>query len=82
MFDKFSQPENRLKVLRYHLVSGVVGEEDLAVGEIKTVAGSEISVSSENGVVMLNDAKAKHTSMTATNGVIIEIDRVLLPPDF
>lgn len=82
VFDKFSQPENRLKVLQYHLVSGVVSEDDLAAGEIKTIGGSEISVSNENGVVMLNDAKAKHPSIAATNGVIIEIDRVLLPPDF
>ena len=82
VFDKFSQPENRLKVLQYHLVSGEVSEADLAAGEIETIAGSEVSVSSENGVVMLNDAKAKHPSITATNGVIIEIDRVLLPPDF
>ena len=82
VFDKFSQPENRLKVLQYHLVSGLVSEDDLAAGEIQTSTGSKISVSSENGFVMLNDAKAKHPSITATNGVIIEIDRVLLPPDF
>ena len=82
VFDKFSQPENRLKVLQYHLVSGVVSKNDLAQGKIDTVAGSKISVNSSNDVVMLNDAQAKHPSIAATNGVIIEIDRVLLPPDF
>ena len=82
VFDKFSQPENRLKVLQYHLVSGIVSESDFNRGEIDTVAGSTISVKGSNDVVMLNDAEAKHPSIEASNGVIIEIDRVLLPPDF
>lgn len=82
VFAKFSEPENRIKVLQYHLISGEVTKEDVDKGEIKTVAGSSIAIANKNGVVTLNDANAKHPSTLASNGVIIEIDKVLLPPDF
>ena len=87
VFAKFSEPENRIKVLQYHLISGKIPKEDLdnldkEEIEIKTEAGNSVIIAYKNGVVTLNDANAKYPSIKASNGVIIEIDKVLLPPDF
>ena len=82
VFDKFSEPENRPKVLQYHLIPGEVSEADINRGEITTLAGEVIAVSSDNDTLKLNDAQAVFPSTVAKNGVIIEIDRVLLPPGF
>lgn len=82
IFDKFSQPENRLKVLQYHLVAGEVTKENVDRGKVETLAGEEIAIANKDGKVKINDANAKHPSTRASNGVIIEIDRVLLPPGF
>ena len=82
IFTKFSQPDNRIKVLQYHLILGEVTKEDVDRGEIKTLEGNFIAISKNHGVVTVNDANAKHPSILASNGVIIEIDKVLLPPDF
>lgn len=82
VFDKFIQPENRIKVLKYHLVAGEVSQEDVDTGAVTTLEGSEITISHDNGNVRLNEANAKHPSTRTSNGVIIEIDRVLFPPGF
>ena len=82
IYDKFSQPENRKKVLQYHLIPGKVTQEDLDRGKIVTVEGNTIAISSDNGNSKLNEANATFPSTLANNGVIIEIDRVLFPPDF
>ncbi len=82
IYDKFNQPENRPIVLRSHLIPGRVTQEDLNRGKISTIEGSIIVFSYHNGQIKLNDANVKSPSIIATNGVIIEIDKVLLPPDF
>ena len=83
IYDKFSQPENRKKVLRYHLITRQVTQEDLDRGKIVTAEGHTIAIFSHNGknIDKVNDANAKFPHMSAINGVIIEIDQVLLPPD-
>ena len=83
VLDKLIVPENRLKVLQYHLIAGEVSEEDLNNGKIKTSGGQEIAISnSNNDLTFNNDVRAVNAPTVANNGVIIEIDRVLLPPDF
>ena len=82
IYDIFSQPENRKKILQYHLISETVTREDLQNGTIVTIEGHAIAVSSSNGSTKFNNANAASRSTLATNGVIIEIDRVLFPPGF
>lgn len=82
VIDKLSQPENLEKVLQYHLIPEEVTEEDIKKGEITTLAGNAIAISNRTGTVTLNDSNAIFPSTLANNGVIIEIDRVLLPLDF
>ena len=82
IYDKFSQPENRARVLRYHLIPGTVTQVDLDREKITTLEGEMIAFSNYDGKILLNNANPKFPSTVANNGVIIEIDRVLLPPDF
>ena len=76
------KPENKDKlvaVLTYHVVAGKVMSTDLAEGmKAKTVQGGEVKISLASGP-MINDAKVVGADVTAENGVIHVIDKVLLP---
>lgn len=85
VYQRYNQPENRLKVLKYHLVSGVISDENLHGKEIQTLLEGhkvKVTVDESNGTIKLNNAIGKPPSLEAQNGVIVEIDRVLLPPGF
>jgi uncharacterized surface protein with fasciclin (FAS1) repeats len=80
---RYSQPENRMKVLKYHLISNKITSEQLNGGVITTIEGSQIKITdTPEGTIKLNDANAKYPPTMTTNGMIIEIDKVLLPSDF
>lgn len=80
--DRLSEPENRLKILQYHLIQGEVMEESLNQGEVESLSGEAISISSKDGNLKFNDEVGVTGKPTVVNnGVIIEVDRVLLPPD-
>ncbi|TFI52888.1 fasciclin domain-containing protein [Mastigocladus laminosus UU774] len=80
---RYSQPENRMKVLKYHLISGKITPQQLNNAVITTLSGSQIKITdTPEGTVKLNDANVKYPPITTTNGMIIEIDKVLLPSDF
>src|SRR5512140_2351461 len=82
--DNLLKPENldQLKsILLYHVVPGAVMAKDAAMmPSAKTVGGDEIQIKSENGSVMINDAKVIVADIQASNGVIHVIDTVLMPP--
>jgi uncharacterized surface protein with fasciclin (FAS1) repeats len=84
IFDRLRQPENQMKVLKYHLVAGEIAAKDVDRGSIVTVEGKtvQINIDAQNTVKLNNDTNAMHPSTKASNGVIIEVDKVLLPPDF
>jgi uncharacterized surface protein with fasciclin (FAS1) repeats len=65
-------------VLTYHVVSGKVMSTDLRSGEVKTVQGSTVMISTLGGA-MVNDAKVVGADVAADNGVIHAIDTVLMP---
>ena len=65
-------------VLTYHVVSGKVMAKDVKAGKVKTVQGSELTVSTAGGV-MVDSAKVTKTDIVADNGVIHVIDSVVLP---
>ncbi|AKJ30502.1 fasciclin domain-containing protein [Caldimonas brevitalea] len=66
-------------VLTYHVVPGNVMAKDVKAGKVKTVEGSELTVSTRGSGVMVNDAKVVKTDIVADNGVIHVIDSVVLP---
>jgi uncharacterized surface protein with fasciclin (FAS1) repeats len=65
-------------VLTYHVVAGKVMAADVKAGKVKTVQGSELTVSTSMGV-MVDNAKVIKTDITADNGVIHVIDSVIMP---
>lgn len=65
-------------VLTYHVVPGKVMAKDVKAGKVKTVQGSELTLSTAGGV-MVDAAKVTKTDIVADNGVIHVIDSVVMP---
>ncbi len=83
---KLSQPEVLDKVLKYHLIEGEIKDEDIKRRQVSTLLEDNAveigGVPGENDkvTVKLNDATASEP-LLADNGVIIPIDKVLIPPN-
>ena len=65
-------------VLTYHVVPGKVMAKDVKAGKVKTVQGSEITITTKGGV-MVDKARVTATDIVADNGVIHVIDSVIMP---
>lgn len=65
-------------VLTYHVVPGKVMAADVKAGKVKTVQGSELTVSTSGGV-KVDAATVVKTDIVADNGVIHVIDSVVIP---
>ena len=77
--DKLLADKAKLKsVLTYHVVSGKVMSTDIKPGKVKTLQGSDVTLSTTGGV-MVNNAKVVSADVAADNGVIHAIDTVLMP---
>lgn len=65
-------------VLTYHVVPGKVMAADVKAGKVKTVQGSELTVTTMGGV-KVDNANVVKTDIVADNGVIHVIDSVVIP---
>ena len=65
-------------VLTYHVVPSKVMAKDVKAGDVATVNGKTIKITTSNGVVV-NMSKVTATDIDASNGVIHVIDSVLMP---
>jgi uncharacterized surface protein with fasciclin (FAS1) repeats len=65
-------------VLTYHVVAGKVMAADVKAGKVKTVQGSDLTVTTTGGV-QVNGAHVVKTDIVADNGVIHVIDAVVMP---
>ena len=65
-------------VLTYHVVPAQVLAKDVKAGDVATVQGGNLAVTTSSGV-KVNDAKVVTTDVLASNGVIHVIDTVLMP---
>jgi len=65
-------------VLTYHVVPGTVMAKDVKAGKVKTVQGSDLTISTSDGV-KVDGANVVKTDIVADNGVIHVIDSVVLP---
>jgi uncharacterized surface protein with fasciclin (FAS1) repeats len=77
------KPENKDKlvaILTYHVVPAKVMAADVAAGEVATVNGAKITVTTDDGV-MVDGAKVIKTDIVGTNGVIHVIDSVIMPAE-
>jgi uncharacterized surface protein with fasciclin (FAS1) repeats len=83
VLDALLLPENKellTKILTYHVVSGQVMAADVTDGDVATVEGQNVTISTADGVT-INGAKVTQTDIVGSNGVIHVIDAVILPPD-
>ena len=69
-----------VKILTYHVVPDEVFSADIADGDVATVEGQTVTLSTTDGVTV-NEATVVTADIEASNGVIHVIDAVLLPPD-
>lgn len=83
LVDKLLLPENKellVQILTYHVVSGAVMAADVVAGDVPSVEGSNIAVTTNDGGVQVNGANVTTADLVASNGVIHVIDAVILPP--
>lgn len=81
--DMLLLPENKEKlvsVLTYHVVAGKVMAADvMKIDTAATLQGQQVTISTKDGKVMINNANVVTADVEASNGVIHVIDSVLLP---
>jgi uncharacterized surface protein with fasciclin (FAS1) repeats len=83
VLDALLLPENKdalTKILTYHVVSGTVLAADIADGDVATVEGQNVTLSTASGVTV-NGAAVVTADIVTDNGVIHVIDAVLVPAD-
>ena len=84
LLDALVLPENKdvlTSILTYHVVSGEVTSDQVTAGDVDTVEGEAITITTPDGKVVLNDsAEVTAVDVDASNGVIHVIDGVLVPP--
>jgi uncharacterized surface protein with fasciclin (FAS1) repeats len=67
-------------VLLYHVVDGEARANDVAtLSSAKTLNGESVELEATGGAVKVDDATVVQADVTASNGVIHVIDRVLIP---
>ena len=70
------------QILTYHVVAGKVdASQVVTLDRAETVNGESLSISVENGTVMIDNAKVVTTDIMASNGIIHVIDSVVLPQE-
>ncbi len=79
------KPENKAKltkILLYHVVSGEYEISDLCTcKKLKSLEGSLLKINKVDCKPRVNCAKIKKCDICASNGVIQEINEVLIPPN-
>jgi uncharacterized surface protein with fasciclin (FAS1) repeats len=87
--EKLLMPENKeqlIKVLTYHVVSGTISFKDITdkqEGQVPTVEGTPLDIvaASSSDITVNEEVKVIQTDVSASNGVIQVVDKVILPPD-
>ncbi len=84
ILDALLLPENRdalIKILKYHVVAGAVMTGDITDGQVATLEGQKVTLSTDNGNYYVEAGTVVQADVVGSNGVIHAIDVVLLPPD-
>ncbi len=80
--EELLKPENSPKlkaILSYHVIPGRFMSSDIKPGMLKTLNGKEINVLFSQEGININNAKVIKADVMGTNGIIHEIDTVLIP---
>jgi len=79
-----ADPDKLQAVLLYHVVpDAIITAADAVAADgtsLTTAQGGTLAVSAANGTVQINNATVTRTDLTAANGIVHEIDTVLIPP--
>jgi uncharacterized surface protein with fasciclin (FAS1) repeats len=67
-------------VLTFHVVPGKLTSVDIKGGNVKSVQGANLALSKAGTFVTVEDAVVQTADISATNGVVHIVDRVLMPP--
>ena len=84
VLDTLLLPENKetlTKVLTYHVVPGEVTSDLVTAGDVATVEGSTIAITTDGGVQINGTTTVTAVDVEASNGVIHVIDAVLIPAE-
>ncbi|MEI7631507.1 MAG: fasciclin domain-containing protein [Actinomycetes bacterium] len=84
VLDALLKPENKdalVKILTYHVVAGAVMSGDFTDGQVATLEGQKVILSTNNGNYYVEAGTVVQADVVGSNGVIHAIDVVLLPPD-
>ena len=80
-FDTDEENATLSDILLYHVLAGAVDSANVTDGLVATmVNGDNATFTVADGAVMINDANVTTADVTATNGIIHVIDKVLFPP--
>jgi uncharacterized surface protein with fasciclin (FAS1) repeats len=83
VLDALLLPENKAaltSILTYHVVAGEIMGADVTEGDVETLEGTAISITTPDNSVAINEsATVVAVDVDASNGVIHAIDAVLVP---
>lgn len=68
------------KILLYHVVQGEVMSSSITAGNVTTLAGEEITLTTSGGIKVNTASVISPYDVEATNGIIHTINEVLIPP--
>lgn len=66
-------------LLAHHVIPGKVTVAEVKPGKVETIQGDVLTLKSDNGKVTVDSANVIQSDLIADNGVIHEIDAVVLP---
>jgi uncharacterized surface protein with fasciclin (FAS1) repeats len=69
-------------VLSYHVVPGNVMVQDIKSGEVMTVQGTALTAVVSAADARVNGAQVRRRDIAASNGVIHDIDTVIMPKNW
>jgi len=66
-------------LLAHHVLRGKIVVAEAKPGDVATLGGSPVHLASDNGLVSIANAKVTLSDIQADNGVIHEVDALVLP---
>jgi len=66
------------KILAHHIIPGRLLVSKVKPDKIKTLEGDMLTITSDNGMVTVDNANVTQSDIAADNGIIHEIDTVVL----
>jgi uncharacterized surface protein with fasciclin (FAS1) repeats len=75
-----ANPAKLKEVLTFHVIPAKAMAADVKNSSVKSVQGASLALSKSGSFVTVEDAMVQMADISATNGVVHVVDRVLMPP--